>query len=109
MTSYEGLDEFPKALLASVLDLLAERKVNHPGAALTLSPDDLASSWDLVAEAAALPDPPGQPDAGEEVASTYWYEQALGDLVDRGFLLEGDDHSFGVPDLETLLRQKGGL
>jgi hypothetical protein len=27
--------EIPKALLASVLELLAERKVNHPGAALT--------------------------------------------------------------------------
>jgi hypothetical protein len=47
MTNFERLDEFPKALLASVLELLAERKVNHPGAALTLSPDDLASSCRL--------------------------------------------------------------
>jgi hypothetical protein len=95
------LDEWPGALFASVLELLAERKVNHPSATLDLSPDDLASSWDLVAEAAALPDPPGQPDAGEEVASTYWYEQALGDLLDRGFLSELEDHSFRVSDLET--------
>jgi hypothetical protein len=109
MTDFERLDEFPGALLASVLELLAERKVNHPEAALTLSPDDLASSWDLVAEAAALPDPPEQPDAGEEVASTYWYERALGDLLDRGLLLELEDHSFRVSDLETLLRSKGGL
>src|ERR1700722_4425188 len=108
MTSYEGLDEFPRALLASVLELLAERKVNHPSATLDLSPDDLASSWDLVAEAAALPDPPGQPDAGEEVASTYWYEQALGDLLDRGFLSELEDHSFRVSDLEALLRFRDG-
>ena len=48
MTNFERLDEFPRALLASVLELLAERKVNHPGAALTLSPDDLVllgTSW----------------------------------------------------------------
>jgi hypothetical protein len=108
MTNFERLDEFPKALLASVLELLAERKVNHPGAALTLSPDDLASSWDLVAQSAALPDPPAQPDAGEEVASTYWYEQALGDLLDSGFLMELQDHSFRVSDLEALLRFRGG-
>lgn len=81
MTNSERLDEFSGALLASVLELLAERKVNRPGAALTLSADDLASSWDLVAEAAALPDPPEQPDAGEEVASSYWYERVLGDLL----------------------------
>jgi hypothetical protein len=108
MTNIERLDELPGALLAFVLELLAERKVNHPGATLTLSPDDLASSWDLVAESEALPDPPGQPDAGEEVASTYWYKQALGDLLDRGFLLELEDHSFRVSDLETLLRFRGG-
>jgi hypothetical protein len=108
MTNFERLDEFPRALLASVLELLAERKVNHPGAALTLSPDDLASSWDLVAESAALPDPPAQPDAGEEVASTYWYEQALSDLLDTGFLLEREDHSFRVSDLEALLRFRDG-
>ena len=108
MSDFERLDEFPGALLASALELLAERKVNGPGAALTLSPDDLASSWDLVAQAAALPDPPGRPDAGEEVASTYWYEQALGDLLDRGFLLELEDHSFRVSDLETLLRFRAG-
>ena len=108
MTNFERLDEFPRALLASVLELLEERKVNHTGAALTLSPDDLASSWDLVAESAALPDPPAQPDAGEEVASTYWYEQALGDLLDRGFLLELEDHSFRVSDLEALFRFRGG-
>jgi hypothetical protein len=101
MTNLESLDEFPRALLASVLELLAERKVNHPGEALTLSPDDLASSWDLVAESVALPDPPGQPDSGEEVASTYWYEQALGHLVDGGFLVELEDHSFLVSDLDT--------
>jgi hypothetical protein len=101
VTNFERLDEWPGALLASVLELLAERKVNHPSATLDLSPDDLASSWDLVAEAAALPDPPGQPDAGEEVASTYWYEQALGDLLDRGFLSELEDHSFRPSDLET--------
>src|SRR5450755_3533731 len=84
MTNFERLDEFPKALLASVLELLAERKVNHPGAALTLSPDDLASSWDLVAQSAALPDPPAQPDAGEEVASTYWLNKrwAISSTVD---------------------------
>jgi hypothetical protein len=104
VNDFERLDEFPKALLSSVLELLAERKVNHPGEALTLSPDDLASSWDLVAEAAALPDPPGEPDAGEEVASTYWYEQALGELIGGGFLLELEDDTFHVPDLETLLR-----
>ena len=108
MTNFERLDEFPRALLASVLELLAERKVNHPGAALGLSPDDLASSWDLVAESAALPDPPAQPDAGEEVASSYWYEQALVDLLDRGFLLELKDHSFRVSDLEALLRFRDG-
>jgi hypothetical protein len=108
MTNFDRLDEFPRALLASVLELLAERKVNHPEAALTLSSDDLASSWDLVAESAALPDPPAQPDAGEEVASTYWYEQALGDLLDRGFLLELEDHSFRVSDLEALLRFRDG-
>jgi len=104
MTNFERLDDFPKALLSSVLELLAERKINHPGAALTLSPDDLASSWDLVAESAALPDPPGQPDAREEVASTYWYEQALGDLLGEGILLELEDKAFRVLDLETLLR-----
>jgi hypothetical protein len=104
VTNFESLDEFPKALLASALELLAERKVNHPGAALTLSPDDLVSSWDLVAEAAALPDPPARPDASEEVASDYWYEQALGDLIGGGFLLELEDNTFRVPDLENLLR-----
>ena len=104
MTTYEDLDEFPKALLASVLELLAERKVNHPRAALTLSPDDLTSSWDLVAQASVLPDPPEQPDAGEEVASDYWYEQSLGALRNEGFLVELEDRSFRVHDLETLLR-----
>jgi hypothetical protein len=104
VTNFERLDRFPKALLSSVLELLAERRVNHPGTAQTLSPDNLASSWDLVAQSAALPDPPGQPDSGEEVASTYWYEQALGDLLSRGFLLELDDNAFSVPDLENLLR-----
>ena len=104
MTDFDRLDEFHKALLSSVVELLAERKINHPGAALTLSPDDLASSWDLVAESAALPDPPGQLDAGEEVASTYWYEQALGDLLGEGFLLELGDNKFRVLDLETFLR-----
>ena len=104
MTDFEGLDEFPKALLSSLLELLAERKVNHPGAALTVSPDDLVSSWDLVAESVALPDPPGQPDAGEEVASTYWYEQALGNLLGGGFLSELEDSTFRVSDLESLLR-----
>src|ERR1700722_4475221 len=108
MTNFERLDEFPRALLANVIELLAERRVNHPGAPLTLSSDDLASSWDLVAESAALPDPPGQPDAGEEVASTYWYEQALGDLLDSGFLLELEDDSFRVSDLETLLQFRNG-
>ena len=86
MTNFEDLDKFPKALLSSVLELLAERKVNHPGAALTVSPDDLVSSWDLVAASDVLPDPPGQPDAGEELASAFWYEQALGDLIGGGFL-----------------------
>jgi hypothetical protein len=104
VTNFERLDEFPRALLSSVLELLAERKVNHPGTALTLSPDDLASSWDLVAESAALPDPPEQPDASEEVASAYWYEQALDDLLGRGFLLELDNDTFRVPDLESLMR-----
>jgi hypothetical protein len=104
VTNFELLDEFPKALLSSVLELLAERKVNHPGAALTLSPDDLASSWDLVAQAAALPDPPGEPDAREEVASAYWYEQALGDLLGSGFLLELEDNAYAVPDFESLSR-----
>jgi hypothetical protein len=104
MTSFEQLDEFPKALLSSALELLAERRINHPGAALTLSPDDLTSSWDLVAESEALPGPPGQPDAGEEVASTYWYEQALGALLGEGFLVELGDGAFNVSDLETLLR-----
>jgi hypothetical protein len=103
VTNFESLDEFPAALLGSALELLAERKINHPGAALTLSPDDLASSWDLVAQSTALPGPPGQPDAGEEVASTYWYEQALRNLLDGGFLLELEDRSFRVSDLETLL------
>jgi hypothetical protein len=103
VTNFERLDEFPKALLSSVLELLAERKVNHPRTELTLSTDDLASSWDLVAEAAALPDPPGQPDTSEEVASAYWYEQALDDLVSGGFLLELEDNTFRVPDLESLL------
>jgi hypothetical protein len=104
VTNFERLDRFPRALLSSVLELLAERKVNRPGTALTLSPDDLASSWDLVAQSAALPDPPGQPDAGEEVASTYWYEHALGDLLGGGFLAEVEDNTFRVPDLENLLR-----
>ena len=104
VTNFERLDELPKALLSSVLELLAERKVNHPGKPLTLSPDDLASSWDLVAESAALPEPPGQLDAREEVASTYWYEQALGDLLGGGFLLELEDNTFRVSDLEALLR-----
>ena len=104
MTNFEQLDEFPKSLLSAVLELLAERKINHPGAALMLSPDDLASSWDLVAESAALPGPPGQPDAGEEVASTYWYEQALGALLGEGFLVELENGTFRVSDLETLLR-----
>jgi hypothetical protein len=104
MTNLESLDEFPRALLRSVLELLAERKINHPEAALTLSPDDLASSWDLVAESTALPDPPGQPDGREEVASSYWYEQTLGALLDGGFLLEFEGPSYSVSDLETLLR-----
>jgi hypothetical protein len=104
VTNFDRLDEFPKALLSSLLELLAERKINHPGAALALSPDDLASSWDLVAESVALPDPPGQTDSTEEVASTYWYEQALGGLLSRGFLLELEDNTFRVSDLETLLR-----
>jgi hypothetical protein len=109
MTNFENLDEFPGALLAALLELLAERKVNHPGAELTLSPDDLVSSWDLVAQASVLPDPPGEPDAVEEVASSYWYEQSLGTLVDGDFLLELEGDSFRVSDLETLLRLKGGL
>jgi hypothetical protein len=104
VTNFEALDEFPRALLSSVLELLAERRVNHPGKPLTLSLDDLASSWDLVAESAALPEPPGQPDAREEFASSYWYQQALGDLLGGGFLLELDDNTFRVPDLEDLLR-----
>ncbi len=104
MINFDELDEFPKSLLSAALELLAERKINHPGAALTLSPDDLTSSWDLVAEAAALPDPPGQPDAGEEVASTYWYEQALGTLLGEGFLVEFEDGTFRVSDVEALLR-----
>jgi hypothetical protein len=104
VSNFERLDELPKALLSFVLELLAERKVNHPGKALTLSPDDLASSWDLVAESAALPEPPGQPDAREEVASSYWYEQSLGALVVAGFLLELEDNAFRVSDLESLLR-----
>jgi hypothetical protein len=108
MTNVENLNEFPRALLASVLELLAERKVNHPGAALTLSSDDLASSWDLVAESAALPDPPGQSEASEEVASNYWYEQARGDLLDGGILLKLEDDTFRVPDLETLLEFRDG-
>jgi hypothetical protein len=99
VTSFERLDELPGALLASVLELLAERKVNHPGAVLTLSPDDLALSWDLVAQSAALPDPPGLPDSGEEVASAYWYEHALGDLLEKGFLLGLEDQSFRVSNL----------
>jgi hypothetical protein len=103
MTDFERLDEFPKALLSSALELLAERKVNHPGAALTLSLDDLASSWDLVAESAVLPDPPGEPDSTEEVASAYWYEQALGELQRGGFLSELEDNTFRVLDLENLL------
>jgi hypothetical protein len=103
VTNFENLDQFPRALLSSVLELLAERKVNHPGTALTLSADDLASSWDLVAQSAVLPDPPGQPDAGEEVASTFWYEQALGDLLGRGFLLALEDSTFRVSDLDSLL------
>src|ERR1700678_1683879 len=109
MTTFERLDEFPRALLESALELLAERKVNRPGAALTLSPDDLVSSWDLVAASTALPDPPGQPDAGEEAASTYWYEQARDALIERGFLSELEDHAFRVSDLDALLRAKGGL
>ena len=104
MTNFERLDEFPKALLSSALELLAERKVNHPGAALTLSLDDLASSWDLVAESAVLPDPTGEPDSTEEVASAYWYEQVLGDLLGTGFLLELEDNTSRVSDLEGLLR-----
>jgi hypothetical protein len=104
VTNFERLGEFPKALLSSVLELLAEREVNHPGKALTLSSDDLASSWDLVAESATLPEPPGQHDAREEIASTYWYEQALGDLLGAGFLLELEDNTYRVSDVESLLR-----
>jgi hypothetical protein len=106
MTNFERLNELSAAFLASVLELLAERKVNRPEAALNLTPNDLTSAWDLVAESAALPDPPGQPDAGEEVASTYWYEQSLSDLIEGGLLLEIDDHSFLVLDLETLLKSR---
>jgi hypothetical protein len=106
VTDFERMDVFPKTLLSEVLELLAERKVNHPGAALTLSSDDLASSWDLVAEAAVLPDPPGQPDAREEVASPYWYERALGELLGGGFLVELDDNTFRVSDLEGLSRSR---
>jgi hypothetical protein len=108
MTTFQDLDEFPRALLASALELLAERRVNHPGAALTLSPDDLASSWDLVAESVALPSPPEQPDAGEEVASTYWFESALGDLLEGRFLVDLEDGSYRVPDLEALLEFRDG-
>jgi hypothetical protein len=82
--------------------------VNHPEAPPTLSLDDLASSWDLVAESTSLPDPPGQPDAGESVSSTYWYEQALGDLLDNEFLLESGDNTFRVLDLDSLLRFRDG-
>jgi hypothetical protein len=101
MSNVEHLNETSKVLLSFVLELLAERKVNHPGEALTLSPDDLVSSWDLVAQSVALPDPPGQKGAGEEVASTYWYEQALDDLLGGGFLLQLEDNTFAVSDLET--------
>jgi hypothetical protein len=104
VTNFERLDEFQKALLSSVLELLAERKVNHPEKALTLSADDLASSWDLVAESAALPEPPGRRDAREEVASTYWYERPLGDLLGGGFLVELENNTYRVSDLESLLR-----
>ena len=104
MTNFEQLDDFPKALLSSVLELLAERKVNHPEATLTLSLDDLASSWDLVAQSSVLPDPPDQPDASEEVASAYWYEQALGHLLRQEFLLELEDNTYRVSDLEGLMR-----
>ena len=97
MTDFESLAEYPKDLLSSVLELLAERKVNRPGAALTLSGDDLVSSWDLAGESSALPDPPGQVDTTEEVASSYWYEQALGDLVAGGFLLEIGDYTSSCP------------
>jgi hypothetical protein len=51
-----------------------------------------------------LPDPPGQKDASEEVASAYWYEEALGDLTGGGFLLELEDNTYRIPDLDTLLR-----
>ena len=51
-----------------------------------------------------MPDPPDEPDASEEVASAYWYEQALGDLLGRGFLLELEDNTFRVSDLESLLQ-----
>ena len=56
----------------------------------------------MAESAAPLPDPPAQPDSGEEVASTYWYEQALADLLDRGFLLELENNSFRVSDLKAL-------
>lgn len=104
MTNFDRLDDLPKALLSAAAELLAERRVNHPGAALTLSADDLASSWDLVAEAAVLPDPPGEPDSTEELASSYWYEQALGELLGGGYLLQLDDETYGVADLESILR-----
>ncbi len=41
---------------------------------------------------------------GKNLASDYWYEQALDDLVKGGFLVELEDHSFLVPDLEALLK-----
>ena len=104
MTDFELLDEFPKGLLSAALELLAERKVNHPEAALTLSPDDLASSWDLVAESAVLPDPPAEPSSSEDLASSYWYEQSLGELLSRGLLVSLEDSSYSIPDLERLWR-----
>ena len=61
-----------------------------------------------MAESAALPDPPGQPDAGEELASAFWYEQALGDLIGGGLLSELEDNMFRVSDLETLLQFRDG-
>jgi hypothetical protein len=108
MNDLDRLPELPKALLSSVLELLAERKVNHPGAPLTLSSDDLASSWDLVAESAALPDPPGQPDSREDISSTYWYEHALNDLLGNGFLFAIDGETYRVSDLEALLQHRDG-
>lgn len=104
MTNFELLDEFPKALLSSALELLAERKVNHPGTALSLSPDDLASAWDLVAQAGVLPDPPGESSSSEDVASSYWFQQAVVALLAGGLLVALDDTSYSVPDLETLWR-----